>query len=157
MTTRKELLQRAEYLVPTLRERAAETEERRQALPETIEDLKSAQLITVAQPQRYGGTGLDFDIVSKLPPSWVGAAAPPPGVTASGPATTGWWACSRKRPRTNIGLKTPTPFLPLPLIRHGARPPETRAVFAFPAIGISPAVATRPNGSCSSPTAPKFP
>ncbi len=63
MTTREELLQRAASLVPTLRERAAETEERRQALPQTIEDLKAAQLITVAQPRRYGGLGLDFDLV----------------------------------------------------------------------------------------------
>ena len=66
MTTREELLQRAASLVPTLRERAAETEERRQALPENIEDLKSAQLITVAQPQRYGGMGLDFDVVFEI-------------------------------------------------------------------------------------------
>ena len=63
MTTREELVQRAATLVPTLRERAAETEKRRQALPETIEDLKAAQLITVAQPMRYGGLGLDFDVV----------------------------------------------------------------------------------------------
>lgn len=63
MTTREQLLQRAASLVPALRERAVETEERRQALPETIEDLKAAQLITAAQPQRYGGMGLDFDVV----------------------------------------------------------------------------------------------
>ena len=63
MTTKEQLLQRAASLVPSLRERAAETEERRQTLPETIEDLKAAQLITAAQPQRYGGMGLDFDVV----------------------------------------------------------------------------------------------
>lgn len=63
MTTRKELLHRAASLVPTLRERAAETERRRQPLPETVEDLKAAGLITVAQPRRYGGLGLDFDVV----------------------------------------------------------------------------------------------
>jgi len=63
MTTREELVQRAAALVPTLKERAAETEKRRQALPETIEDLKAAQLIIASQPPRYGGLGLDFDVV----------------------------------------------------------------------------------------------
>ena len=63
MPTREELLARASSLVPSLKERTAETEKRRQPLPESIEDLKSARLITVAQPQRYGGSGLDFDIV----------------------------------------------------------------------------------------------
>ena len=63
MTTREELVRRAASLVPTLRERAEETEKRRQALPETVEDLKAAQLITVAQPRRYAGLGLDFDVV----------------------------------------------------------------------------------------------
>ena len=63
MTTREELVQRAAALVPTLKERAAETEERRRALPETIEDLKAAELIVAAQPSCYGGLGLDFDVV----------------------------------------------------------------------------------------------
>ena len=63
MTTREELVKRAAALVPFLRERAGETEQRRQALAETIEDLKSAELITAAQPECYGGLGLDFDVV----------------------------------------------------------------------------------------------
>ena len=63
MTTRQELVARAAAMVPTIRERAAETERRRQAMPETVEELKSAGLITVAQPQCYGGLGMDFDVV----------------------------------------------------------------------------------------------
>lgn len=63
MPIREELVRRAASLVPILRERAAKTEQRRQIPPETIEDLKAAQLITVAQPQSCGRMGLDFDVV----------------------------------------------------------------------------------------------
>ena len=63
MTTREELVARAADLVPLLKDRAAATEKRRQALPETIADLKSADLIIAAQPEPYGGLGLDFDVV----------------------------------------------------------------------------------------------
>ncbi|MYC31500.1 MAG: hypothetical protein F4X65_15660 [Chloroflexi bacterium] len=66
MTTREELVRRAASLVPVLRERAAETEKRRQALPETIEDLKAAELIVASQPERFGGLGLDFDVVFEI-------------------------------------------------------------------------------------------
>ena len=70
MITREELVRRAASMVPTLRERAAKTEEGRKALPETIEDLKSAELIAVAQPKCYGGLGMDlgvvFDVAAEL-------------------------------------------------------------------------------------------
>ena len=63
VTTREEMVRRAADLVPILRERAPDTEECRQPLPETVEDLKAAQLITAAQPQRYGGQNMDLDVV----------------------------------------------------------------------------------------------
>ena len=66
MTTREELIERAAALIPTLREGAAATEKRRQPLAENIEALKSAGLICAAQPERYGGLGLDFDVVFDL-------------------------------------------------------------------------------------------
>lgn len=61
MTSREELTQRASELVPLLRERAARTEQQRQALPESIQELQAAGLIRMAQPERFGGLGLDFD------------------------------------------------------------------------------------------------
>ncbi len=63
---RAELLERAARLVPVLREGAAETERRRQPLPENITALKEAQLIRATQPTRFGGLGLDFDLAPEV-------------------------------------------------------------------------------------------
>jgi alkylation response protein AidB-like acyl-CoA dehydrogenase len=65
-----ELLRRARELVPELRRRARETESRRQILPETVADLRRAELLKAVQPKRYGGFEIEFDelmaIVSEL-------------------------------------------------------------------------------------------
>ncbi len=66
MTTREELLERASGMAPALRERAQETERRRQPLAENIAALVEAQLIRATQPTRYGGLGLDFDIAPEI-------------------------------------------------------------------------------------------
>ncbi len=66
MTTREELLERASGMAPALRERAQETERRRQPLAENIDALVEAQLIRATQPTRYGGLGLDFDIAPEI-------------------------------------------------------------------------------------------
>ena len=63
MTTREELVKRASAIVPALREGALATEKRRQPLAENVEAMQSAGLISAAQPERYGGLGLDFDVV----------------------------------------------------------------------------------------------
>ena len=60
--TRAELLRRASALLPVLEERAPKAEERRQIPPETIQDLVSAGLIRVANPDRFGGYGFDVDL-----------------------------------------------------------------------------------------------
>jgi 3-hydroxy-9,10-secoandrosta-1,3,5(10)-triene-9,17-dione monooxygenase len=62
MTDRDEL-QRATELVPMLRERALETEHLRQLPQATIDALHATELLRAAQPSRYGGLGLDFDVV----------------------------------------------------------------------------------------------
>lgn len=63
MTDREELVRRAAELVPALRERAARAEKLRQPLKEIIDALHAAGLLRAAQPARFGGLGLDFDVV----------------------------------------------------------------------------------------------
>ncbi|MBV9015937.1 MAG: acyl-CoA dehydrogenase [Alphaproteobacteria bacterium] len=64
------LLQRAEALVPVLRERAAKAEEIRRLPDETIEDLHRSGLFRILQPKRVGGSELPFrsivDLVSAI-------------------------------------------------------------------------------------------
>ena len=63
MTDREELVCRAAELVPVLRDRAAATEQLRCIPQETIDAMHSAELLRAAQPARFGGLGLDFDVV----------------------------------------------------------------------------------------------
>ncbi len=56
----KELLARAHALVPTLRERAALTEDLRRLPPETEADLHKAGLFRILQPKRIGGAEFDY-------------------------------------------------------------------------------------------------
>src|SRR5438876_4269102 len=59
--TRDELLRRAKALVPVLKERAARTEELRQVLPESVQDLRASGLIRIGNPRRYGGHDVEVD------------------------------------------------------------------------------------------------
>ena len=61
-----ELLQRAEALVPVLRERAAQAEELRRLPDETIEDLHRSGLFRILQPKRVGGSELPFRAIVEL-------------------------------------------------------------------------------------------
>ncbi|MHA6890529.1 acyl-CoA dehydrogenase family protein [Ralstonia pseudosolanacearum] len=61
-------LQRASALVPVLKERAAQAEQLRQVPPDSIQDLLSSGLIRIANPDRFGGTGLEID--SAFAVSW---------------------------------------------------------------------------------------
>jgi 3-hydroxy-9,10-secoandrosta-1,3,5(10)-triene-9,17-dione monooxygenase len=64
--TRAELLQRAEALVPAFAERAIETEQLRRIPQATLNDLSEAGLLRVANPERFGGYGLDYDTVLEI-------------------------------------------------------------------------------------------
>jgi 3-hydroxy-9,10-secoandrosta-1,3,5(10)-triene-9,17-dione monooxygenase len=57
------LWQRAEALLPKLKERAPKTEELRRLPDETLRDFHDAELFRIHQPKRYGGAELDFDAV----------------------------------------------------------------------------------------------
>jgi len=56
----EELRQRAQALVPTLRERAADTERNRRVSAETIELIRDAELFKLMQPARFGGYEYGF-------------------------------------------------------------------------------------------------
>lgn len=57
------LWERAEALLPVLRERAAKAEELRRMPDETVRDLHDSQLLRMHQPQRFGGAELDFGAI----------------------------------------------------------------------------------------------
>jgi len=61
-----EVLERAEALVPMLAERARETELLRRIPDETVHDLRQAGLLRLANPERFGGHGLDYDTVLEV-------------------------------------------------------------------------------------------
>ncbi|UFX47706.1 acyl-CoA dehydrogenase family protein [Bradyrhizobium sp. 41S5] len=54
------MVARARSLVPALRERASRTEELRRLPPETERDLHDSGLFRILQPQRVGGSELDY-------------------------------------------------------------------------------------------------
>jgi 3-hydroxy-9,10-secoandrosta-1,3,5(10)-triene-9,17-dione monooxygenase len=56
----KELWEKAEALLPVLRERAPECEELRRIPEETLRDFHDAQLFRIQQPKRVGGAELEF-------------------------------------------------------------------------------------------------
>jgi 3-hydroxy-9,10-secoandrosta-1,3,5(10)-triene-9,17-dione monooxygenase len=58
--TLADVLDRAEALVPRLRERAGQAEELRRLPDETAEEFLAAGLFRVLQPERYGGYQLDY-------------------------------------------------------------------------------------------------
>lgn len=68
--TGEELLRRARELVPTLRQRTAQTEAQRFVPAATIEDFRRAELLHAVLPKRYGGFEVEFGdmiaIVSEL-------------------------------------------------------------------------------------------
>ena len=64
--SREELIQRASNLVPTLKQRAPETENVRQIPLETVSDLRSLGLLSIPAPQRYGGFSHDIDLMFEV-------------------------------------------------------------------------------------------
>jgi 3-hydroxy-9,10-secoandrosta-1,3,5(10)-triene-9,17-dione monooxygenase len=64
-----ELVERAEALVPTLRERATLAEKLRRIPDETLRDFKDAGFVRMATPERFGGYGYDLaDVVEVIQP-----------------------------------------------------------------------------------------
>ena len=63
MADRAELVRRAKDLVPRIRKLARRTETLRRISDETVQALHAAEGLRAAQPERYGGLGLPFDVV----------------------------------------------------------------------------------------------
>lgn len=61
--TRTVLIERAAALVPTLRERARQTEAQRQVSRQTIDDLHRAGLWRILRPARFGGVYTDLGAI----------------------------------------------------------------------------------------------
>jgi 3-hydroxy-9,10-secoandrosta-1,3,5(10)-triene-9,17-dione monooxygenase len=62
-TKARVLWERAEALLPALKERAAKCEELRRLPDETLRDFHDAELFRIHQPKRVGGAELPFDAV----------------------------------------------------------------------------------------------
>jgi len=64
--SKDELLRRAAELVPVLADRGVETEELRRIPDTTVDDLRRAGLVRAANPERFGGYGLDYDCALEI-------------------------------------------------------------------------------------------
>jgi 3-hydroxy-9,10-secoandrosta-1,3,5(10)-triene-9,17-dione monooxygenase len=64
--SKNELLERAEKLVPALRERAARADSERKVPAETIADMRDAGLLDVLLPRALGGSEVDFSVFSTI-------------------------------------------------------------------------------------------
>ncbi|MCC6648582.1 MAG: flavin-dependent monooxygenase [Polyangiaceae bacterium] len=73
--TPKELIERARALLPTLRERAARTQEERKVPEETIRDFQDAGFFRMFQPARWGGLEVDPQVFFQV--QWTIAEACP--------------------------------------------------------------------------------
>src|SRR6266567_112090 len=62
----EELIGRAAEMVPALRARAGQAEAERRIPQETADQIVSAGLLRLANPDRYGGCGLDFDTIFEV-------------------------------------------------------------------------------------------
>ena len=75
----RELIERAEELLPRIAERALDTERNRRIPDETLREIEAAGLNRILHPLRHGGHGLDYDTFFEV--SWR---------LSSACASTGW-------------------------------------------------------------------
>ena len=64
--TRESLIERADKLVPTLRERARASSAARSLAPQTITDLWNADLFYLLKPKKYGGPEVRVDVAFEV-------------------------------------------------------------------------------------------
>ena len=76
-----ELVEAARALLPTIRARASYCDEARQIPPTTVEDLRTAGLLRIVTPPRFGGYGLDLAVIADIA-----------GELGRGCGSTGWMA-----------------------------------------------------------------
>ena len=61
-----EMIARAKALAPVLRCRSEAAERARQCPPETIADIRAAGITRIVQPRRYGGYGMDWEVLCEV-------------------------------------------------------------------------------------------
>lgn len=66
LLTPSDMIERARELAPRLRERAEQAVAERKVPRETIEDYHSTGLIRIAQPRRYGGYEMGWDVLCEV-------------------------------------------------------------------------------------------
>lgn len=66
IVTEEEIIARATALIPTLRERAADTEKNRMVPTETIQDFQDAGFFKILQPKRWGGYEMHPNVLNKV-------------------------------------------------------------------------------------------
>jgi 3-hydroxy-9,10-secoandrosta-1,3,5(10)-triene-9,17-dione monooxygenase len=66
VSTREELLRRAQALVPVVQDRAAACEQMRRCPDETVRDFVDNGLLRICQPARYGGFELGYDVLCEV-------------------------------------------------------------------------------------------
>ena len=94
--TPDELVARARALVPGLRERQRETEQRGMVMPEAIESFHAAGLYRVLQPRHYGGFEYGLDTFVRVAIE-----------IASGCGSTGWVFSTGLQHQWQIGMYPP--------------------------------------------------
>lgn len=65
-TTPEVMITRARALVPVLRERAERAERLGRVPPETMADFHRSELLRIAQPRRYGGHEMGWDVLCEI-------------------------------------------------------------------------------------------
>jgi len=63
---RSQMLDQARALVPTLRDRRAETDARRSLIAESVRDIEALGVIAVAAPKELGGADLGADVILEV-------------------------------------------------------------------------------------------
>jgi alkylation response protein AidB-like acyl-CoA dehydrogenase len=66
LPTRKDILARAEAMVPVLQARSGDAEAARKAPDATIADLEAAGLLKICQPARFGGYEMGWDVLCEV-------------------------------------------------------------------------------------------
>jgi 3-hydroxy-9,10-secoandrosta-1,3,5(10)-triene-9,17-dione monooxygenase len=61
-----ELVERARALIPSLRARVAYCDENRQIPAPSVADLRTAGFLRIATPTRFGGLGLDLEVIADV-------------------------------------------------------------------------------------------
>ena len=110
--TREDVIERAKALMPTLRERAARTEELRRIPEETVRDFVDAGILRVGVPLKYGGVSVGYDVMFDVGMELGRACAASAWCYSLWVVHSGSSATSRPRRRRSTSARDPTRCAP---------------------------------------------